>query len=243
MNNDFSNKTTLLYNFTDRIVNPSSTVSLPILTFHAFDERPSVISFSARVFRQGMAKLHESGYRSVFDEAFPVLQKYGMSATVFLTVGERRTPKLADRLPSLEGRSMLSWQEIIEMQRLGIDFGTHTLTHPDLTRVPFERVEAEICESKAIIEDALSAQVNSFAYPYGCYDRRSREIVRKHFVCACSDKLGLTDISNDLYSLKRIEAYYIRTDRLFDLMLTSFFPWYIQMRRIPREIRRAFQVS
>jgi len=44
--------------------------SLPILTFHALDEAdrtdrsPSVVSFSPRVFRRGMAKLHENGYQT-----------------------------------------------------------------------------------------------------------------------------------------------------------------------------------
>lgn len=55
-------------------------------------------------------------------------------------------------------------------------FGAHTLTHPDLTCLPFDRVNAEICDSKAIIEDALSSPVSCFAYPYGRYDHRSHEI-------------------------------------------------------------------
>src|SRR3990172_6758680 len=143
-----------------------------------FPERSFVITF-------------DDGYQTVFDEAFPVLQRYEMSATVFLTVGHNRIPMPSDGLPSLEGRSMLSWEEIREMQRSGIDFGSHTLTHPDLSRLPFERIEAEICNSKAIIEDALSAPASCFAYPYGRYDHRSREIVQQHFACACSDKLGL----------------------------------------------------
>lgn len=175
--------------------------SLPMLTFHALDDRPSVISFSPRVFRRGIAKLHENGYQtlslleavdclcrgasfpdrsfaitfddgyqSVYDEAFPVLQRYGMSATVFLTVGEKRTAGSSRRFPSLEGRSMLNWGEIREMDRWGIDFGAHTLTHPNLTRLPLDAVKAEVCDSREIIEDALSAPVTSFAYPYGCYD-------------------------------------------------------------------------
>ena len=95
---------------------------LPILSFHALEDQPSVTSFSPSVFRRGMAKLHESGFRalslleavddlrrgnpfpkrsfvitfddgyqSVYDQAFPVLQRHGMSATVFLTVGDRGT--------------------------------------------------------------------------------------------------------------------------------------------------------
>ena len=248
--------------------------SIPILTFHAVDGRSSVISLSPRVFRRGMATLHENGYQTpslpeavnfmrqgkpfpdrsfvitfddgyqtVYDEAIPILKGYGMSATVFLTVGEKSASNPADRLPTLNGRSMLNWREIREMQCWGIDFGSHTLTHPDLSRLPFERIEAEICNSKAIIEDALSAPASCFAYPYGRYDHRSREIVQQHFACACSDKLGLINRGTDLYAIKRIDAYYLRTDRLFDLMLTRFFPWYIRTRNIPRRIRRAIQFS
>jgi len=244
--------------------------SLPVLTFHALDDGTSTISFSPRVFRRGMARLHESGYqtlslleatdhlrrgvpfparsfvitfddgyRTVYEEAFPILQRYGMSAMVFLAAGGHRTVKPDDRLPSLKGRAMLAWQEIRDMRRSGIDFGAHTRTHPDLTRLSLDQIEAEICDSKAMIEDALDAETTCFAYPYGRYDRRSREIVRQHFACACSDKLGLITAHSDLYTLERVDAYYMRTDRSFDVMLTRLFPLYIKTRSIPRRIRRA----
>lgn len=249
--------------------------SLPILTFHSLDDGTSVISFAPRVFRRGMARLHESGYRTlslleavdflrqkkpfpdrsfvitfddgyktVYDEAFPVLQRYGMKATVFLTVGEREKVESIGRLSSFNGRyNMLTWHEIREMERSGIDFGSHTLTHPDLTRLSFDRVEAEICDSKAILENALGAPAECFAYPYGRYDNRSREIVRQHLACACSDRLGLITADSDPYALERVDAAYLRADRLFDMMLTGLFPWYIWARSIPREIRRTFQFS
>lgn len=134
---------------------------------------------------------------------------------------------------------MLSWHEIREMDRGGITFGVHTLTHPDLTRLPFSRIEAEVCESKAIIEDALSAPVTCFAYPYGRYDDRSYKLVQRHFTCACSDTLGLITAGSDLYALERVDAYYLRTDRLFGMMLTGLFSWYIRACNIPRSIRRA----
>ena len=118
------------------------TALLSILTFHAFDHSPSVLSFRPDVFRRGMARLHGSGYRTislleaaeclsskkpfpdrcfvitfdggyqtVYEVAFPVLRDYGMSATIFLTVGERGRGKPEERLPSREGRPMLSWKE------------------------------------------------------------------------------------------------------------------------------------
>jgi peptidoglycan/xylan/chitin deacetylase (PgdA/CDA1 family) len=151
----------------------TATGRLPILTFHTLDDRPAVCALPPRVFRHGIARLRargfeaialeavadrvrrgldlpptavvitfDDGYRTVYDEAFPVLQDAGMTATVFLTVGPRTAP--GDRLPSLEGRPMLSWPEIREMQRAGFAFGAHTLTHPDLTRLAAPDVETEM---------------------------------------------------------------------------------------------------
>jgi peptidoglycan/xylan/chitin deacetylase (PgdA/CDA1 family) len=183
----------------------------------------------------------DDGYGSVYDEAFPVLQRYGMSATVFLTVGGQIPRDPADRLPSLHGRPMLRWCEIKEMQRLGIDFGAHTLTHPDLTRLPTGQVETEIRDSKAIIEDVLGTPVTCFAYPYGRYDARSCRIARRYFLAACSDRLGLVTTTSDPHALERVDAHYLRADALFDLLATGLFPWYIRGRSIPRRIRHAIQ--
>jgi peptidoglycan/xylan/chitin deacetylase (PgdA/CDA1 family) len=181
----------------------------------------------------------DDGYQNAYSAAFPVLQESGMSATVFVTVGETLTSG-STRLPSQSGRDMLSWNEIREMHASGsIRFGAHTLTHPDLTTMPAERVEAEVRDSKSIIEDALSAPVVSFAYPFGRYDARSREIASRHFECACSDRLGLITAKSDAFALERVDAYYLRTERLFDILLTNSFSPYIWARSVPRRIKRA----
>jgi len=244
-------------------------LSLPILTFHSLDDQGHVISFSPRVFRRGIGRLHESGYRtlnltdaairlcqkrplpdrsfaitfddgyqSVYERALPVLREYGMCATVYLTVGETATTESTSRLPALSGRSMLSWGEIREMQGQGFAFGAHTLTHPDLTHLPGDKVEAEICRSKTVIEDCLGRAVPAFAYPFGRYDERSYAVVRQRFICACSDELGFATLESDRWALERIDAYYLRTDRLFEIMLSKWFPSYIAARNIPRRIRR-----
>lgn len=246
----------------------------PVLTFHAVDDRSSIISFPPALFERGMARLKKSGYRtlsflqvvdhvrrghvfpkralaltfddgyqSVYDEAFPILQRHGFSATVFLTVGKNGSRGDGERLPSMCDRTMLSWREIREMQRCGIEFGAHTLTHPDLTRLSSKLAESEIRDSKAVIEDALSIPVTSFAYPYGRYDHRSREIVSHHFFCACSDRLGLLRSSSDLYAMERVDAYYLRSERLFSLMSSTLFPLYVKARSVPRRIRRAVQLD
>ena len=244
--------------------------SLPILTFHAIDDQPSVISCPPTLFTDGLRLLHEKGYRtlslldvadslrkglslpehsfvitfddgyqSVYQQAFPVLQKYGMTATVFLTVGKTRKK----RLPSMEGRAMLSWNEIKEMGRSGIAFGAHTLTHPDLTRLPAKILETEVVDGKRVIEDALGSRVDTFAYPFGRYDKRCRELVSRHFLCACSDKLGLVRSSSDTYAVERVDTYYLHSERLLTSIFATWFPYYVWARAVPRQLRRAVKLK
>jgi peptidoglycan/xylan/chitin deacetylase (PgdA/CDA1 family) len=180
----------------------------------------------------------DDGSESVYTQGFPILQQHGFSATVFLTVGERPATTAEARLPSLPGRPMLTWGQIREMRRYGIAFGAHTLTHPNLTRLAPDRAEAEIRTSQEIIADALGVAVPTFAYPFGYYDARTRDIVSKYFVCACSVRLGLVGSASDPYALERVDTHYLRTARLFALVSSRWFPWYVRARAIPRRIRR-----
>lgn len=73
----------------------------------------------------------DDGYQSVFEDAYPHLQERGMLATLFLAMGELPVAALGDRFPSLCGRSMMNWREVLELHQAGWEIGTHTLTHPD----------------------------------------------------------------------------------------------------------------
>lgn len=241
--------------------------ALSILTFHAVDDRPSIISLASRAFVRAIERLDQhgarflsladalallrgaspfppgsivltfdDGYRSVYDVAFPILERHGLPATVFLTVGRDGS---SASLPSLEGRAMLRWNEIREMERHGVDFGAHSCTHPDLTRVSDKRLEAEVRDSKSIVEQSLGRPVSSFAYPYGRYDGRVRAVVERHFDSACSDRLGFVTTRSDLYGLERIDTYYIRSERLLGSVGRRWFPWYVRARAVPRNVRRS----
>jgi peptidoglycan/xylan/chitin deacetylase (PgdA/CDA1 family) len=134
---------------------------------------------------------------------------------------------------------MLSWGEIREMANCGFSFGAHTLTHPDLTRLPLDRMATEIVRSKTIIEERLGSVVTTFAYPYGRYHRQSYALTQQHFACACSDELGFVTEDSDLHALKRVDAFYLNTDRRFEIILSEWFPLYITARNLPRSIWRA----
>jgi peptidoglycan/xylan/chitin deacetylase (PgdA/CDA1 family) len=244
--------------------------SIPILMFHTLEDRRAPISFPPGVFRRGLDGLQahgyrtlslpevvdglrrgdfpeqavaitfDDGYRTVYEEAFPALQERGLSATIFLTAARGDTGRLADRPAPMLGREMLSRREMQEMHRAGIHFGAHTVTHPDLTRLPAEQVEGEMRDSKASIEDALGAAVTCFAYPFGCHDPRSRALAREHFDCACTTRLHLVTTSSDPYTLERVDACYLRAEALFGLITSRTFAGYLAAVNVPRRLRRAW---
>jgi peptidoglycan/xylan/chitin deacetylase (PgdA/CDA1 family) len=183
----------------------------------------------------------DDGYRTVYDRAFPVLQRYGMTGTVFVTPGVKKPANSAERLPALEGRMMLSWHQIREMQDAGMDIGAHSCTHPRLTELPMERARAEILGSRSIIQEMLGQPVACFAYPFGRYDVRIRDLAAQHFCCALSDKLGFVTASSDPFALERVDAHFLRSDRTSALMVGQWFPWYVGARSLTRGIKRAVQ--
>jgi peptidoglycan/xylan/chitin deacetylase (PgdA/CDA1 family) len=193
------------------------------------------IPFPARAF----VLTFDDGYQSVFSRAFPILQRYGFTTMVFLTVGKKERPAPGSRLFSFEGREMLNWEEIREMQRGGIAFAAHTLTHPDLTRIRPDRLRSEICDSKEAIEDALGTPIVAFSYPYGRYDRRAYAVVQENFDCACTDRLGLLKAKSNPYVLDRVDAYCLRNEWGFGLISTPFLAAYLGAYRILRSARMA----
>jgi peptidoglycan/xylan/chitin deacetylase (PgdA/CDA1 family) len=118
------------------------------------------------------------------------------------------------------------------------EIGAHTLTHPDLTRLPPDRVRQEILESKARIEDGIGAPVSSFAYPFGRFDDRSVAVVTEHFCCACSDFLGVATRRSNPFLLPRVDAYYLRSRFAFTAVGAGWFPWVLRLRNVPRRMRR-----
>lgn len=206
------------------------TLDLEDVVTHLRDRRPFPPKTVAITF--------DDGYWSFYAEAFPVLQQYEMTATVFIATGDPRKGASEDRMPTLEGREMLGWSQIAEMARRGIRFGAHSMTHPDLRRLSTPHVSREILGSKEALEDRLGQPVTSFAYPFGLFDARSRAIVQEHFSVGVSDVLGFVEPASDPWTLERLDAYYLRTEPKFDAFFRPWFPAYIRARNLPRRLRR-----
>jgi peptidoglycan/xylan/chitin deacetylase (PgdA/CDA1 family) len=126
------------------------------------------------------------------------------------------------------------------MRKHGFEFGAHTRTHPDLTLIPIEQAESEIVESKLEIQHRLGVEVETFAYPYGKFDPRVKEIVRGQFHGACSTKLGMVAAGDDLSLMKRIDMYYLSDQSLFSKLQTRSLAGYLRVRQSLRELKGFF---
>jgi peptidoglycan/xylan/chitin deacetylase (PgdA/CDA1 family) len=121
----------------------------------ALPHRPVVITF-------------DDGYRSNYEIAFPILQRFGVSATIFLVTRLVGRTNVWD--PDERQEPLLDWACIREMQRAGIDFQSHTSTHARLTAVPQSVARRELCESRLELEQRLGTAVDTIAYPWGAHD-------------------------------------------------------------------------
>lgn len=92
----------------------------------------------------------------------------------------RALPEILD-VPILDSScssQFLTWEQIREMADSGIEFGSHTVSHPILTRVPLEQAALEITESKRIIEKEIGRSIDCFAYPNGGADDINDGVIR-----------------------------------------------------------------
>jgi hypothetical protein len=121
----------------------------------------------------------DDGYRDVYDNAFPILSKFGFTACVFVITGYVGREDDWDYHVGGRKKRHLSWEQIAEMARAGFEFGSHTVNHPDLTRIPKKFVRYELRRSKETLEQELGRKVNFLSYPFGRYNRYVEEEAQK----------------------------------------------------------------
>jgi peptidoglycan/xylan/chitin deacetylase (PgdA/CDA1 family) len=114
------------------------------------------------------------------------------------------------------------------MQDSGIiTFGSHTLTHPYLTKSGPEKLRKEIFDSKKILENKLKRKVNAFSYPYGDFNYKARQLViEAGYKLAVAADPGKEYPSDDIFALKRLEVpKNARNLLVFWLEISGFYNW------------------
>jgi peptidoglycan/xylan/chitin deacetylase (PgdA/CDA1 family) len=127
---------------------------------------------------------------------------------------------------------MLSWDEIQEMSDYGIDFGSHTCSHPYLTRMSKDELKTELLNSKSIIEARLNKPVRFFCHPYGNTNHQTQKAAEE---CGYLGAFGGLDFSlanskDNLFNLKRVGTAHFSSLQDFKAGLLGTYDWYIKLK-------------
>jgi peptidoglycan/xylan/chitin deacetylase (PgdA/CDA1 family) len=147
----------------------------------------------------------DDGYTCFDRNAWPALKSRAMHATVFLVAGQIGGTNAWDR-DELQER-LLDVARIRALQDEGVQFGSHTVTHPPLTTIPAERARTELTDSRAILRDVLGRDADVLAYPFSNQNRVVRRLARDAgYRCAVRGKGRMNGRHTDPFGLRRIKV-------------------------------------
>lgn len=139
----------------------------------------------------------DDGYADNYHNAYPILKKYGFTATIFLVTS------FMDRDPRY-----ITWAQVREMVDHGFVFGSHTVAHTALTKVTAQQATQELVESRQEMERQLGQSPRYFAYPTGAYNLQVENLVRKAgYKAAFTIRYGQAGSESDLFALERIPIF------------------------------------
>jgi peptidoglycan/xylan/chitin deacetylase (PgdA/CDA1 family) len=171
----------------------------------------------------------DDGFRDFYVTAYPLLTELGFNATMFLPTAFIATYHGDHR--QFLGRECLNWTEVRELNAAGIEFGSHTVNHPKLTELDWNKIESELTDSKSKIEEQLELPVTSFAYPFAYpvgneFGRRFRSLLRNAGYQTCvTTRIGFNTAIEDLLHLKRLPINDTDETDFFGAKLEGSYDW------------------
>lgn len=211
----------------------------PILTYHKLGPRPSRVRLkgmylSEALFARQLTELREAGFQNAslnlcgkpplgrrivitFDDAYKNVLQFGLKSlaangfkAIQFVVAERlgQSNDWDVALGEVPER-LMDKEELRDWLAAGHDIGSHTLTHPYLTRLPREQARSELLGSKKCLEDTFSRRIEHFCYPFGDWNEFVRDMVAEAgYRTACTTDVGINGPGDSLFALKRFTARY-----------------------------------
>ncbi|MCL5407100.1 MAG: polysaccharide deacetylase family protein [Patescibacteria group bacterium] len=137
----------------------------------------------------------DDGLEDQFKNAFPILKKYGFTATFFIKMNNLN-------------KGGMTWDQLKELQKAGNIIGSHSVNHDDMSKMPENQLKYESEESKRLLEQNLGTEIKYFCYPGGAYSANTILAVKNAGYLAAVTTRHKVDQEikdgNSIYTLPRV---------------------------------------
>lgn len=149
----------------------------------------------------------DDGFRNVLDHALAPLAENGFQAIQFLVPGLLGGWNEWDTVKGEVREALMDASQVRDWLAAGHQIGAHTMTHPDLTKLPLAQAREEIVASKKALEDTFGLPVEDFCYPYGQWNPALRDlVVEAGFKTSCVTGLGINTSAISPFEIHRYMA-------------------------------------
>jgi peptidoglycan/xylan/chitin deacetylase (PgdA/CDA1 family) len=138
----------------------------------------------------------DDGYLDNYENAYPILRYHGMVATFFIITG------------MLGNTDRLDYYHILEMKNQGMSFGSHTVSHRLLERLPNTEINEELNSSRSTLENILGSPVQAVAYPSGSYNHATIKLAQDNgYINGFTVTQGICSTDSPKFELRRIPIF------------------------------------
>jgi len=135
----------------------------------------------------------DDGYKSFYKNALPLFKKYNYPFTLFIYV-KATNEKWGD---------FMTWKQVKNSNKFG-EIGIHSYAHPHLPKLSNEEIIKDTKKAIEVFKKNLGFVPNMYAYPYGEYNKRVKEIINRYFKIIANQNPGAFDKSTPINDIDRI---------------------------------------
>lgn len=236
-----------------------------VLTYHSISDAAGPTSIPPKVFEMQMQVLADLGRRGLrlsefvdwhegkngaddgvlitFDDAFedfaevaaPILKRHDFSALVFVPTRRLGSPE-GWQGANDPARPLMDWATVRALAEDGIEFGGHSRTHANLTKLSEADREEEIAGCAKDLSAQIGKPVEGFAAPYGRVSPEVVNAIGRHYRAAFGTRLALPEPGRDRFDIPRIDMHYFRDRRHWAGLLEGR-RGYLRVRQALRAVR------